>query len=74
MSGTISGIAVIQIEQDHGVSGARVKVIKRGGLKLWPEIQIAIFGVVIVFKVINDRALKQLSEEERRTKATMSHD
>jgi len=70
----VAAVAVVEVEQDHGVAAVGPQKVDLAGQELGTEIEVGTVGVVKIFKIVENRAIEQLSQEEGRAEAGMAHD
>ena len=70
----VAGVAVLQVEQQRGVAAVGPEHRLLLGRELRAEVHVAAAGPVEVFEVIDDRAVEQLAQEERRAEPAVADD
>src|SRR5688572_22822071 len=71
--GTVSCIAILQIEQDHRVARTNAHKVYSIRLKLVPEVGIAFTDTVKILKIVDYRAVEKFSKEECRDESAVAH-
>ena len=71
----VPGVAVVQVEQDHGVAGPGPQAVERQRREVRAEVHVRVARPVEVLEVVDDRDVRvQLAQEQRRAEPGVADD